>query len=295
MLYKAYGLCIESEFNLSLLNECINACIPSVRVIFDKGISLPKEYKDTDYFTKTNEDSVIYYRKGIGLFLIKKNLIKFKSDSKNLNADFTRVLLGLPFGYLLMLRSQLTFHASAVAKNKKGIIFMGKSGMGKSTIAYELILKGFNFITEDICSILNGEILSSFALMKLNKNYNGLNKNIFTKEKFDFPTDSLSRKGYMLRKEFIEKDSIPSKILYIFMEDTTDSVQIKRLTLNQSIKLMHQNTFKTHPIKNDLLLKENIEHLIRFASNNEIYAVISSRANLNNRNSSLYKHLSERI
>ena len=175
MLYKAYGLCIYSDFNLPFLDIASKFKTPEVSLEIDQSLVAPLEYKCTNYFTKTSQDSVVYIRKGIGLFFVKKDSIKIKPDCASLDEDFARVLLGLPFGYLLMLRSQLTFHASAVSKNNKGVIFIGKSGIGKSTIAYELLLKGFKFIAEDICSTSKLKLINSFPMLKLSDDH-------FTKE-----------------------------------------------------------------------------------------------------------------
>ena len=52
-----------------------------------------------------------------------------------------------------MYNNNLVIHASVVSKNGNSSLFIGKSGMGKSVLAYQLIEKGFKFLSEDICAI----------------------------------------------------------------------------------------------------------------------------------------------
>lgn len=293
MLYRAYGLCIDSEIRLPLLQNITTSNLPKIRICIDDSLNLPKEYSNTSHFTKTNLNTVIYFKKKVGLFKIKEDLIKIKPDYKTLDADFVRVMLGLPFGYLLMLRSQLTFHASAVSKNNKGIIFMGESGLGKSTIAYDLILNDFKLITEDICTISKNKIINSFPLIKISDNKFTKNSNIFTEDKFNFLSDSMNRKGFILKDKYLADESAIHSA-YIFLESDIDYVKIKSLSINQSIKYIFHNTFKTHPIRNDLLLKKNIKKVIDFALNTNIYAVLSSKNNFKSRNFRIFKHISER-
>ena len=56
---------------------------------------------------------------------------------------------------------------------------MGKSGMGKSTMAYDLLMKDFKLITEDICAINQNEILHSYSLLKLSNSSYISDMNLF--------------------------------------------------------------------------------------------------------------------
>ena len=207
MLYEAYGLSIDSEIEVPLLNKS-KFLSSDVVISVDNNLELPSEYEGSDFFTKTTLDSVFYFKKNIGLFFIKKDSIEIKPDCKEFDSDFLRVMLGLPFGYLLMLNSKLTLHASAVKKNEKAVIFMGKSGMGKSTMAYDLLMKDFKLITEDICAINNNEILHSYSLLKLSNSSYISDMNLFEGHKYNFPTDSLGRQGFKVKKKFLSKKII---------------------------------------------------------------------------------------
>lgn len=294
MLYEAYNLRINSEIELPLLNLS-SSTSADVEISIDNNLAFPSEYKESNFFTKTTFDSVFYFKKNIGLFFIKKDSIKIKPDCKDFDADFSRVMLGLPFGYLLMLNSKLTFHASAVMRNDKAVIFMGKSGMGKSTIAYDLLLKNFKLITEDICAIDNREILHSFSLLKISNRGCLNDTSFFEGDKYSFLTDSLGRQGFKVKNRFLSKKNNACSLVYVLLDAKIESVEIKRASLNQSTKYILNNTFKTHPMANDLLLRENLKQVIDFSSKVKVYAVFCSKNNFDERNINIYNHLSERI
>jgi len=53
--------------------------------------------------------------------------------------------------FIVNLRDYLLFHGSAVAKNQRALLFVGDTGMGKTTLAAHLIRRfGFAFLTDDL-------------------------------------------------------------------------------------------------------------------------------------------------
>ena len=79
-------------------------------------------------------------------------------------------VLGVPLGYLLQNNDFQVLHGSAVTKNNLGYAFIGKSGIGKSSIALALINKGFKLLTEDLCIIKDMHIYNFSNWVKSNEN-----------------------------------------------------------------------------------------------------------------------------
>ena len=106
--------------------------------------------------------------------------------------------MGSAIGALLIQRGILLFHGNSLEKNGKAIICLGDSGVGKSTIAYQLMKDGWNLISDDLVALdLDNNVLpgipriklwedaiSHFGLdtMQLNRVANGFNKFAITKE-----------------------------------------------------------------------------------------------------------------
>ena len=85
--------------------------------------------------------------------------------------EFSAFILGTVFGALLHQRRLLPLHGSSVVYKKKGLIFAGTSGTGKSTLAAAFINRGARLLADDISliSFIGGkpEIIPAFPGMKI--------------------------------------------------------------------------------------------------------------------------------
>ena len=167
MLHVAFNLNIQSYFQINLLKDSyFKNDFPYIHIELNKKLRIEDKYIKTGSYTYCSDEYAIYYRQNVGIFKINFDKIEINPDKNISEIELSRVLLGLPIGYLLTLRKWLVFHGSAVEKNSDGYIFLGKSGSGKSTIAYELIEDNFKFITEDICAVSSNKLLNSFPFIK---------------------------------------------------------------------------------------------------------------------------------
>ncbi len=57
--------------------------------------------------------------------------------------------------FCLRLRGHICLHASAAAVEDGAVLFVAPSGSGKSTLAYEFARRGYPFITDDVCALLD--------------------------------------------------------------------------------------------------------------------------------------------
>lgn len=74
-------------------------------------------------------------------------------DAGVTESDAVVFLLGTAFGVLLYQRGRIVLHASAVLVGGAAVLFCGKSGAGKSTIAAFLNERGYAHVTDDVCCI----------------------------------------------------------------------------------------------------------------------------------------------
>ena len=174
-LYSTFGLQIVSDtpiFLLSKNKQAIDKTLPKVLIEKNQALELPIPNYAQDIFTHASGMSTLFFRKEIGLFNITKEKIEYKKHEHCSDNDFLRVLLSLPIGYCLMYNNNLVVHASVISKNGNSSLFIGKSGMGKSVLAYQLIEKGFKFLTEDICAITkNNFVQPSMPFIKISDKF----------------------------------------------------------------------------------------------------------------------------
>lgn len=63
------------------------------------------------------------------------------------------VLRTTPFAALLFLRGLFAAHASVVARHDRGVLLAGDSGMGKSTLAVELLNRGWTLVSDEVSAL----------------------------------------------------------------------------------------------------------------------------------------------
>ena len=85
--------------------------------------------------------------------------------------DILVFLMGSAMGALLHQRNMLVLHAGAIAVNGESVIFCGRSGIGKSTLAAGFHRRGYPFLADDVCAITthNGRpaVIPGFPRLKL--------------------------------------------------------------------------------------------------------------------------------
>jgi hypothetical protein len=73
-------------------------------------------------------------------------------------ADDVRVFLaGSVMAALLHQRGVLALHACAVIAGRGGLLFAGHSGVGKSTLAHALTLRGHHVLTDEVAAVTEGD------------------------------------------------------------------------------------------------------------------------------------------
>ena len=284
-LYSALGLQIESDVPIFLLSKNKlekKEILPKVRIIKNEELKLPLPNYSKDIFTHATGMNTLFYRTEIGIFNITKNQIEYKKFRHCSDHDFLRVLMSLPIGYCLMYNNNLVMHASVVCKNGNSSLFIGRSGMGKSVLAYQLIGKGFKYLSEDICAVTDKNFVQpSMPFIKISDKYI---KNDFQKT-YKLNSDKRNRKGLFIdTKEFLNS---PQKIKNIFIlnDSVREACEITKITKKESLPLILKNSFKSLPLINDKKFDEQvINRILNLDNEINFYKVLNSSNRLQERN-----------
>ena len=256
--------------------------MPKVRIIKNEELKLPLPNYSKDTFTHATGMNTLFYRTEIGLFNITKNQIEYKKFRHCSDHDFLRVLMSLPIGYCLMYNNNLVMHASVVCKNGNSSLFIGRSGMGKSVLAYQLIGKGFKYLSEDICAVTDKNFVQpSMPFIKISDEFI---KNDFQKT-YKLNSDKRNRKGLFIdTKEFLNS---PQKIKNIFIlnDSVREACEITKITKKESLPLILKNSFKSLPLINDKKFDEQvINRILNLDNEINFYKVLNSSNRLQERN-----------
>jgi hypothetical protein len=155
--------------------------------------------------------------------------------------------MGSAMGSLLHQRNILPLHASAVETNGEGVLFLGPSSIGKSTLAAGFGKRGRRLLADDVCAVTakNGSapsIIPGFprlklwhdALKKLKHGAKGLHRVRLDK---DF-------KKYFV--PFGHADNTPAPVRSIFILDKTNTDRFEAVQLKgvDKISPLITNTYR---------------------------------------------------
>lgn len=166
--YRAYGLLISTDVALPL--AAVTEPEADVRCVEDRALPLSGPvldrraesviawYGDPDdpWYVATEVDGGFHISfRGTAEFAVSRDasVVRWR-EHPTADAGMIPVLLGgTVLAFLLILRGDLTLHASAVAVGGRALAFAGHSGMGKTTTAALAVACGAAAITDDVLRV----------------------------------------------------------------------------------------------------------------------------------------------
>jgi hypothetical protein len=143
--YSAFGLSIDSEMEMPGLTRCTAA--PQVTIRLGR-ISLDERGR------RAARDEEYAFLNGVGRFRVRDGCeILVEPAPEGEPADLMSMLQGRIMGYLMKQRGWLPLHAGAVLLDGAAVLFMGTSGMGKSTTAVALHAAGHRALADEVCAV----------------------------------------------------------------------------------------------------------------------------------------------
>ncbi len=103
---------------------------------------------------QTTPRELLIWLEGVARFLVTDGrAIRVEPEPGADLTEVRRLLLSSPLGALLLQRGLLAFHASAVAREGAGVLFLGGPCAGKSTAAAQLRARGFRLLADDLAAV----------------------------------------------------------------------------------------------------------------------------------------------
>ena len=157
--YKAFGLNIASDRQIGALTPCD---IDSIDVTIEhlaQDRSLPQETYAVEFANwRAAPQKFRIDVTGIASYLVTDgDRILVRAESGTPENVIDSFLIGSAFAALLQQRRFLTLHASGVLTNAGAVLFIGRSGAGKSTTLAALHERGFDMVTDDVAAIRTAE------------------------------------------------------------------------------------------------------------------------------------------
>ncbi|GAB4550747.1 MAG: HPr kinase [Pleurocapsa sp.] len=223
-LYTAYGLGIDSILTLPELITDANKV--DLVIKYDSIAEKPSPINNSPFHYWRNKQEIGLSWQKLGTFLIREGreiIIASVADveEKNLHP----ALLGACMAVALHQREYLILHGSAVKIHNRAVAFIGDKGWGKSTMAAALVLRGHQFITDDVLAIdLSGNeplVFPSFPQLKLCPDaVETMGKNPETLPRI---MPQVNKRQYKLNQDFSTRP-IPLQTIYLLNKGASLSI-----------------------------------------------------------------------
>ena len=171
-LYTAFGLIFATPFPCPELIP-VTSGRPDVVVRYAPvpAISLPV-YNGTYNQIQFVDGQFLYNKTGVTRALVQHDSQVLLQRVPFVHDDEVRyTFLTIVMSALLLQRGILPMHASAIQTPRGSLLFMGRSGVGKSTLAAELVRRGYLMQADDITPIqmegLQPMVVPGFPQLKL--------------------------------------------------------------------------------------------------------------------------------
>lgn len=151
-MHFAFGLTIDSQLELPELLPGTGSADVTVR-FGDVPAELP-DVQHRGICFQTASSRVLISLDGVASFDIRNgNEVVIDKAPDVADSTLRLFLLGYCLGTLLHQREMLVLHASVVARGESCIAFAGGSSLGKSTLAAELVNRGYDLVADEVCVI----------------------------------------------------------------------------------------------------------------------------------------------
>ncbi|HJT78598.1 MAG TPA: hypothetical protein VJ739_15440 [Gemmataceae bacterium] len=214
-------------------------------------------------------------------FLVRGgNEIVIDRQAEATDDDVRLFLLGPAFAALLHQRGILTLHGSTIQVQDGCVVFLGKYGMGKSTLATELVRRGYACLGDDICAISFGADGQPYALPAFPQ------ARLWPQslEQFGIDPNELRRirpsrdKRCLPLERFSDAERLPVRRLYVLSYPTHDpELTVKPMTGPPRIRVLRDNTYRVEFLPGLDQAPRHFQQIVHLASRVSIVRAFRKR------------------
>lgn len=272
-----------SEYKLNELEEIneddFDVAIKKGEVKFDFQHS-KKLFKDAYFIKKTNlfqlsVDKMADYsvKNGNEILLdIKKNT--------ELN-EFKIFLFGTCFAALLLQRKIVCLHGAGIIQNGKANIFLGNSGMGKSTLTSFFVNQGYQFLGDDVLPLKFGvnhqvQVGYSVPTVKLWED-NLINLGVVEQAGSQIREDVLKFR-YSYRSKLAEGYFPIGKIFILDWKNEVTDFTFKKLSTIESLFYLKEHIYRTQFINEPDETQLMLDLITNIVTHHEIIIINGNRS-----------------
>lgn len=243
--YKAFGLNIESA--LPCLELAPSRSVPDVRIRYGAVPDALADATGKGPYYQARANRLLLIIEDVARYLVSDGREIIIERAPGSRDDEVRLyLLGSAFGALLHQRGLLPLHGSAIEVNGGAVVFLGPSGLGKSTLAGTFYKRGYRVMTDDVCVLSISEegipvVLPGYPQLKLGAEVaRNLGENPLEVGRGEPPWE---KHGLPLRKGFCETP-LPLRRLYVLTTTETQKFELIPLKGMEKFTVLLNNTYR---------------------------------------------------
>jgi hypothetical protein len=245
--YTLFGLNIFTQMAFPEFDTFENPTLVNgdVFIFFD---DVPEHLGDAHQkrpWFETATGCLLVHPPGIGRFLVDRGCqIRVNSGPNASESVFKSFLFGWGLAAILHQRGYLPLHASAVATNQGVIVFCGKPGAGKSTIAAALNKYGFELVSDDKLAVVlqdqNIMVYPSFPQLRL---WDDAIKHLEISMDGALPLADDAEKFIVPMLSSFTNRVLPLRAVYILTPSDVENVNIIRLQGMEKFNVLMLHTY----------------------------------------------------
>lgn len=242
--YQAYGLVLQSDRSIDIFPICAPQ---SPDVIIQRGRIdglIAESQLNTSFANwSASENNLLLTIDDVARYLVRNgNEIWIEPAPDAEDADINAFLISSGLAALLQQRRYLTLHASAVMTEKGAVLFVGRSGIGKSTTLGALCRLGFTMVADDIAAITSDgtvKIVPGYPTIKLRGDavrqfgYGAVGREL-----------RLKVDKYAVAVESFAPDALPVARIFVLDRHDDPEIRIEPLDFSNAFKCLYDFTFR---------------------------------------------------
>lgn len=289
--YQIYGLCVESDYDLKIAyryqtkpSELVDIIIVNKKI--DEG-NISKEEAELSQkysrFVHFREDWACVRYPYQAIFVIENGKqINYQLYENYDQKYIEQIILCYCIPVLLLQREMLVIHGSCIKYNEKALIISGESGVGKSSLADEILGRGNQLISDDIVAVDSIEhdmyVYPSFPMRKLCVDVVeriGLDKATL----LPIPKEDKEKYGLILKEEYCKEQTEPGAMVIIKAGDVVEPV-LEEVKGSVKLKYLTENFFRTDVYEQIGLSREGFMKAIQLSNLMPIYILTRPKAKM---------------
>ncbi len=241
--YRAYGLNIASQIPVTGFEP---ATIDNLDVVIRVGEvpeNLVNAINQTKFYQSNAREFLLKTPKLGNIYIGNGDEIVVQAVVDPSNNNLSAYIVGMAFGAIMHQRRLLPLHASTVIYKDKCLVFAGRSGAGKTTIAAALIAAGASLVADDVTVVdfthETPVIRPAFPTLKIwadSLQHMGIETKGLT------PVQNEVKKYYLPVDQFCNRLTAINQI-YILLPQNRAGIELKPLTGVDKFQVLKKYTY----------------------------------------------------